>query len=146
MLVVREFTWKDIETVVDLMAHLGYPTSAESMIRRMGRICSDPMYRTWVAEYQDRVVGLVGARQVILYEKDQIAVQIAALVTDPGYRGMGIGRALLNQAEKWAEQEGAALIYLTRGNRPERHDAHRFYRHVGYEITGFRFSKNLGRK
>jgi len=84
MLVVREFTMKDIEAAAELMAHLGYSTSAESMTGRMERICSDPMYRTWVAEYQGRVVGLVGARKVILYESDQIAVQIAALVTDPG--------------------------------------------------------------
>ncbi|MEW9033331.1 MAG: GNAT family N-acetyltransferase [Planifilum fimeticola] len=145
-MLVREFTLKDTEAAAELMAHLGYPTSAGSMNRRMERICSDPMYRTWVAEYHGRVVGLVGARKVILYESDQIAIQVAALVTDPGYRGRGIGRALLRQAEKWAEQEGAAQIYLTSGNRPERRDAHRFYKQSGYEITGFRFSKRVGRK
>ena len=91
MLTVREFTLQDVEAAAELMAHLGYPASAGSMIRRMERICSDPGYRTWVAEYQGRVVGLVGARRVILYESDHIAVQIAALVTDPRYRGRGIG-------------------------------------------------------
>ncbi len=89
MLTVREFTLQDVEAAAELMAHLGYPASAGSMIRRMERICSDPGYRTWVAEYQGRVVGLVGARRVILYESDQIAVQIAALVTDPGTGGGG---------------------------------------------------------
>lgn len=146
MLTVREFTLQDVEAAAELMAHLGYPASAGSMIRRMERICSDPGYRTWVAEYQGRVVGLVGVRRVILYESDHIAVQIAALVTDPRYRGRGIGRALLGQAETWAEQAGAAQIYLTSGNRPERREAHRFYKRAGYEITGFRFSKSLGQK
>lgn len=140
---IGEWAIQDLEAVTKLMAHLGYPTSTENMVARMERIRSDPMYRTWVAEYRQQVVGLIGLRKVILYETDHPAVQVAALVTRPEYRGRGIGKALLRRAEAWSKEQGASLIYLTSGNRPEREAAHRFYRHMGYEISGYRFSKVL---
>jgi GNAT superfamily N-acetyltransferase len=143
VLKIREFSLDDIEAVVDLMSHLGYPTSVDAMARRMNLISSDPAYHTLVAEYENEIAGFVGIRKVLLYESDHVAVQVAALVTKPEYRGMGIGRSLIKGAEEWARCNGASSIYLTSGDRPERENAHRFYRHLGYDITGYRFSKSL---
>jgi GNAT superfamily N-acetyltransferase len=143
MLVIREFSFSDIDAITELMDDLGHPATKEQMIKRMENISSNPMYCTYVAEHEGNVVGMVGLRQLYSYEGDNVAVQISALVTKANYRGKGIGKELVRQAEKWAKENGANVIVLTSGNRPEREDAHQFYNHLGYNVTGLRFVKKL---
>ncbi|WP_174807380.1 GNAT family N-acetyltransferase [Paenibacillus alvei] len=143
MLVIREFSFSDIEAITELMGDLDHPASKLQMQKRMEIISSHPMYHTLVAELDGIVVGMVGLRQLYSYEGDNPVVQISALVTKVEYRGLGIGKELIKQAEKWAKENGVNAIVLTSGNRPEREDAHQFYKHLGYSISGFRFSKIL---
>jgi GNAT superfamily N-acetyltransferase len=141
MLVIREYSFSDIDVITELMSDLGHPTTKEQMLRRMKNISSNPMYCTFVAELKGNVVGMVGLRQLYSYEGDNKAIQISALVTKVAYRGLGIGKALIKQAESWAKENGANVIVLTSGNRPEREEAHKFYKHLGYFVSGVRFTK-----
>jgi predicted N-acetyltransferase YhbS len=143
MQVIREFSFIDIEAITELMSDLAHTASKEQMQKRLEKISSNPMYCTFVAEREGKVVGMVGLRQLYSYEGDNPVVQISALVTKTEYRGLGIGKELIKQAEKWAREKGANVIVLTSGNRPEREEAHQFYKHLGYTISGFRFSKRL---
>jgi len=143
MLVIREFSFSDIEAITELMSDLGHPASKIQMQKRLEIISSNPMYYTLVAELDGKVVGMVGLRQLYSYEGDSPVVQISALVTKAEYRGLGIGKELIKKAEKWAKENGVNAIVLTSGNRPEREDAHQFYKHLGYSVSGFRFSKIL---
>ncbi|UYZ15549.1 GNAT family N-acetyltransferase [Brevibacillus sp. WF146] len=52
---------------------------------------------------------------------------MVALVVDSKIRNQGIGKMLVNEAEKWAKEQGAISIGLNSGNRKERQNAHRFY-------------------
>lgn len=55
---------------------------------------------------------------------------IENVVTDERSRGQGLGRALLNEAERLAREAGAYKVMLMSGeSRPE---AHAFYRRCGY--------------
>jgi GNAT superfamily N-acetyltransferase len=143
MLLIREFSFRDLDAITELMSDLGYPASKRQMQKRMERICSNPLHHTLVAEQDGKVVGMAGMRQLYSYENDHPVVQISALVTKAEYRGLGIGKELVKQAEKWAKENGASAVVLTSGNRPEREHAHQFYKHLGFCITGFRFSKKL---
>jgi DNA invertase Pin-like site-specific DNA recombinase len=75
------------------------------------------------------------------YEKDGYCARIMSFVVGPEHRGRGVGRALISAAEDWARQRGARDNMLTTHKRSS--DAHRFYRSVGYEATGYRFFKEL---
>ena len=48
---------------------------------------------------------------------------------------------MISVAEDWAKRRGAGEIMLTTHKR--RTDAHRFYRSMGHEATGYRFYKPL---
>ncbi|WP_242698129.1 GNAT family N-acetyltransferase [Bacillus sp. SD088] len=54
---------------------------------------------------------------------DGFYIRIVAFVVDSNYRGKGIGKKLLAEAESWARRIGATGIGLNSGNRPERFNA-----------------------
>ena len=68
--------------------------------------------------------------------------RLTALVVTPTAQGLGIGRALLKEAERRARVGGAARIELTSG--AQRTEAHAFYRACGYKDSSVRFVKLLG--
>ncbi|MFD0697692.1 GNAT family N-acetyltransferase [Paenibacillus sp. GCM10027628] len=143
MLVIRQFSFQDLDVITELMGDLGHPTTKELMLKRMEVISSNPMYCTFVAEIEGNVVGMVGLRQLYTYEGDNVAGQISVLVTKAEYRGKGVGKALIKQAETWAKEHGANVIVLTSGSRPEREEAHEFYKHLGFTVSGLRFTKRV---
>ncbi|MDY7105313.1 MAG: GNAT family N-acetyltransferase [Actinomycetota bacterium] len=64
------------------------------------------------------------------------------LVTDPGRRSSGVGRALLAELEARARTAGCSCIDLDSG--VQRADAHRFYFRERMDIAGFHFRKAIG--
>ena len=141
-LIVRSAQSEDVEALANLMTDLGYPTSSEDMYRRFEAISADPSYTTLVAERGGKVLGMVGLHFERLYESDGNFARIMALVVGSEHRGRGVGRTLISAAEDWARRRGATDVMLTTHKR--RTDAHRFYRSMGYEATGYRFYKPLG--
>ena len=67
---------------------------------------------------------------IVEYVETGAFVTIGGLVVDREYRGQGIGRRLLSEAEQWAAQQGCAIVRLW--SSATRTEAHRFYEHVGY--------------
>jgi GNAT superfamily N-acetyltransferase len=123
------------------MTQLGYITSEAAMQARLNNILPNPDYHTLVAEVDNRVAGMVGCFVGYTHEIDGFYGYIIAMVVGEGYRGKGVGAALVREAEKWFRERQAVGIILTSNKR--RLDAHAFYERLGYESTGLRFSKRL---
>lgn len=73
---------------------------------------------------------------ISLFENDK-SFQFRKLAVSPQYQKMGIGSALLNRVEEFAESEGGVVIWCN-----ARVSAIRFYTKAGYAQTGKLFSKN----
>jgi GNAT superfamily N-acetyltransferase len=140
---IRKATVNDIKEITKLMGHLGYPTTIEKMKTRFSNIESSPDYHTLLASYDDKIVGMIGLVKGYYYELDGLYVRIVALVVDSNHRNKGIGKLLLEEAESWAKKIGATGIGLNSGNRPERINAHKFYKNSGYVEKSVGFAKNL---
>lgn len=123
----REYEPGDIDDVRDLLEQLGYVWNIEELadtIRAIGNH-GDMIY---VAEHDGKVVGslcaIIEARLA-----EGIRAEIVSLVVADGCRGLGIGRSLVELAEKWAGQRvdkiniRANVVRLT---------AHKFYEGLGY--------------
>jgi GNAT superfamily N-acetyltransferase len=143
MIRIRGFVYSDIDAITDLMEDLSHSASKEQMQKRMENISLNPMYRTYVAVLEGKIVGMVGLRLIYSYEGDAPVVQISALVTKAEFRGLGVGKELIKQAETWTKENGAEVIVLNSGNRSEREEAHNFYKHLGFVVSGYRFSKSI---
>ena len=90
------------------------------------------------------VVGLAGVRAESLIEHDRPSARLIALIVAERFRRRGVARALVRRAEVEARALGCSRIVLTSADRRE--DAHAFYLAAGYEQTGRRFAKDLGRR
>ncbi len=132
----------DAERVAQLITELGYPTTTEAMKSRLAKILIDPRYATFVAETGAGVAGLAGAILDRYDEKDGIYSRLAVLSVSSTARGYGIGRQLVEAAERWAAGQGAREVFVN--SALHRVEAHGFYERCGYSRTGFRFAKKLG--
>jgi ribosomal protein S18 acetylase RimI-like enzyme len=143
--------------VAALVSVLGYATTTEQMSARLERILQDEDYTTLVAtdtasaanaaDAADaanaaRIVGFAGTRVGPMYESDGLYGQIIALAVAPDYQRRGIGRLLLEAAERALIEQGARKLILTSGNH--RTGAHAFYEQHGYAFTGRRYLKTVG--
>jgi GNAT superfamily N-acetyltransferase len=139
-LTVRDAQAVDAEAMARLLGQLGYPTEPGVVAGRLERlvIVGD---RVVVAEDDRQVVGLAHLQVMPTIEYDRPAAKIGALVVDEAHRGEGVGRALVDTLEQEARARGCVVLFLTTSAR--RTDAHEFYRRVGLEETGKRFTKTL---
>lgn len=143
-LTIRQFDWEDLQAVTSLMRQLNYPTTLNVMRERMEAVEASPLYATMIAEVDGEVVGMVNLQQVVsLARRSDPATQVTAIIVAKEHQGQGIGKRLIESAERWAREKGSMTLFLTSGNRVERAPAHAFYEHIGFEKSGYRFFKTL---
>lgn len=140
---IRKATESDIRQMAQLMGELGYPTTTEEMKKRFTKINSSNLYNTELAVTNGEIVGMIGMILGYHYEKNENYVRIVALVVKSESRKQGIGKKLIESAEKWARSQGANRLVLNSGNRSERDDAHKFYTNRGFEAKATGYYKTL---
>lgn len=133
----------DLDALTELTTQLGYPIKPEHLKDRIETLQQDPKYTTWVAEYENQIVGYVGLIEQFTWQFDGEILVIQAFVIDETYRGKGLGKLFLQEIEKIAFNKNITSITLNSGNRPERLDAHEFYKKVGFQVTSLGFKKYL---
>ncbi|MFT3822660.1 MAG: GNAT family N-acetyltransferase [Chitinophagaceae bacterium] len=144
MITMREATMADAAALTTLMHDLGYQATEADVQGRLSTLLHHADYRTLVATTgNNEVVGMIGLIKNYHYEHNGCYIRIGALVVKKEQRKLGIGRLLMEEAERWARQSGANALLLNSGNREERTAAHAFYKSLGYEIKSSGFVKWL---
>ena len=83
--------------------------------------------RLWCAEHAGRTIGCIGVKG-----RGERA-QLRWFLLEPEYRGMGLGRRLLQSALDFARERGYESAYLD--TTDDLHDALRLYRRAGFETA-----------
>ena len=142
---IRQMKADDIPAVAILCGQWGYPATVEQVLPRFLRLAADPDGGLYVAQADNgSVVGWVHVHGCHTLATDSTA-EIGGIVVDQSCRRQGVGRALVAQAEAWAQSRGYSSVRLRSNTaRPE---AHRFYPGLGYQVvkTQHAYSKNLTR-
>ena len=138
---VRDARAEDSDALSRLCAQLGYPANESAIPPRLARLQADPNARALVADAGDGPIGLatVHLRHTINHEAP--IAQLTLLVVDESQRTRGVGRALVEAAERWAHSRGCHRIVVT--TALQRAEAHAFYERVGYRHTGRRYGKDF---
>jgi GNAT superfamily N-acetyltransferase len=132
---------RDIKELCSLMEALsGRAISPEQMRNRLEFVAESKVDSLFVCEENGRIVGLLGFRIRENLEEMSRFGEISAIVVDPGNRRQGIGRFMMDYAERLAKELGCKGSWLVSGFGRER-EAHKFYQRLGYQINGRRFVK-----
>jgi GNAT superfamily N-acetyltransferase len=104
-------------------------------------VLADPRAGVVVAEDAGALVGAATYFFVPLVHEDRPWCRDTTLVVDEGHRGYGIGRMLVEAAERPAREASCSRIEAT--SALHREGAHRFYEGIGYGRTSAHFLKRL---
>lgn len=140
---VRLMRPEDALQMAELAEQLGYPSTLDEMADRLQAVQGHRDHAVYVAEGEDG--GVVGWIQVGLCRwviADRQA-EIGGVVVDQAHRSQGIGRLLVQAAQRWAQGQGAATL-VVRSN-VVRQGAHAFYTRLGFQEVKIQrvFSKRL---
>lgn len=137
---IRAVRPDDAEAVAALFGQLGYPSTAGEVRGRLIERGGDAV-RALVAEHEGRVSGIVVVNLIAPLHVAGRWAMVSALVTDAAVRGAGIGAALLDEAERYAREQGCSRVELSSSESRTR--AHAFYLRHGFEEVRKRFVKGL---
>jgi GNAT superfamily N-acetyltransferase len=121
----------DAPKLAALAGELGYPATAEQMLKRLEAASIESRHRIFVAEL-DSVVGWIHVALVhsLLSE---LSAEIRGLVVADSHQGGGIGSQLVAAAERWAREQGCTRIRVRTNVLREK--ARVFYAKLGYQVT-----------
>lgn len=121
----------DAARLAELSGQLGYPATAAEMGDRLAVLLARPgAHAVFVAEQPDGSVRgwiHVAVRELLEYAP---LGEILGLVVDGAARRGGVGRALVEAAERWVRDQGLGDI-MVRSNAA-RAESHPFYERLGY--------------
>jgi len=137
-IIIREMTANDATAVNTLSKQLGYPLSIGQTLQNINMVLQSKDHTAFVAEYENEIVGWIGAAQAIMIEV-MPHCEINGLVIDENHRGMGIGKLLIDNVKQWAKEKGNNKIGLH--CNVKRTEAHLFYQHLGF--TELKLQKNF---
>lgn len=126
---IRAARESDTTAIARLAGELGYPSSADEALTRLQSVANRKEDGAFVAEHDGSVAGWMHVFVANRLESDPF-VEIAGLVVADGSRGLGIGKALVETAERWARERGYRSVRVR--SNVIRTEAHRFYENLGY--------------
>ena len=122
----------DADRIATLFTDEGYPSGPSDILDRLGRFASAES-RVIVADNGGEVLGFIALHAVPRFEHSDRILRIMALVVDAGVRERGIGRLLMEEAERVGTELGAAWSEVTAGHH--RPNARRLYEELGYDAS-----------
>ncbi len=126
----REVKLKDAAGLISLMKQLGYEISESEMLINLETYLFKNELKAWIVEKNGQLVGCIATALTTCFHRAGSFLRIISLVVDQNYRGFGLGKQLLQLAEKYAQEKGCAHVELTSGI--QRKEAHLFYLSQNY--------------
>ncbi|MGN1340828.1 MAG: GNAT family N-acetyltransferase [Oscillospiraceae bacterium] len=139
---VRSASAADSAAISDISSEeLGYSCEAGLVQAKLTRL-DVTREAVFVALVDGQPAGYVHVERYELLYSETMA-NILGLAVKSCFQHIGVGRALISAAEKWATDNGIQIMRLNSGE--ERTWAHDFYRRMGYtsEKKQLRFIKKL---
>jgi N-acetylglutamate synthase-like GNAT family acetyltransferase len=140
-LTIREAGKSDAAVLALLMTDLArHNVSPDDMLNRLRFITESKYDFLFVCEENGIISGLLGFRIRENIEEVSRFGEVSAIVVNAKEKRRGVGRFMMDYAEKLAREMGCKGTWLVSGFAREK-EAHLFYKQLGYQTTGYRFVK-----
>jgi GNAT superfamily N-acetyltransferase len=138
---IRRAVREDAPRLAQLASDLGYTINSDSVGAAIDRLQSDEG-AIFVADASEHLTGWIHIYRSHVIQTEPFA-EVGGLVVDPLSRGDGVGRRLLEAAERWASANDLTVVRVR--SNIVRSNAHRFYERRGYEVekTSYTFVRSL---
>ena len=114
-------------------AEFGWDTSFEALVARIvadfGSVVDDPRQRGWIAERDGQRVGCI----LCVSGTDVDTARLRILLVTPEGRGLGVGRALVDEVVRFAATAGYRRVTLWTNDVLGA--ARRIYQDAGFELV-----------
>lgn len=139
---IRAFCMDDALDVCRLInSELGYDVFYEDLKTRILQMQEEKNYMIFVAVDNKKIIGFIGLQMCLAFEIAGKIMRIIALAVAYDFQGQGVGSALIQEAEKYANENNISTIVVNSGlNRKE---AHRFYEKQSFYKKGYSFCKRI---
>jgi GNAT superfamily N-acetyltransferase len=138
---IRRASFEDAAQLAILMEQLtGNRVTESDMVNRLDYVSKTFLEELYVYDEDGKILGILGFRIREAIEEVNRYGEVSVLVTDESHHHLGIGRSLIDFAEKHAQEAGCTGTWLISGLGREE-QAHSFYRKMGYQVTGYLFEK-----
>ncbi len=129
----------DAPEISSLMAQLGYSASSSLIEQKLKQFTDSGIDEVFVAVQNEQLIGAISCHITSLFHQAGRAGRITSLIIDENSRGSGVGRLLVEEAEKFFRKTGCIKAEVTSGDH--RLKAHAFYESCGYIEDERRFLK-----
>jgi len=143
MIVIRELTIHDVESLINLLEQLWIGKQIDSIaVKRIIEKGINNDYQVYIcATDNEKLIGYCS-----LTIKNNLWMlanlgNVDELVVDNEYRSQGIGKMLMSEIEKIAKHHGCKRLELD--SAFHRTIAHEFYERLGFEKRAYLFSKEI---
>ena len=139
-MIIREARADDSPRIVELVAEIEFAVDEAGVTERLQKLAGlgEPVL---LAEFDGRACALLDWHVMTTIHRPRPVGRIVALVVAAGYRGRGIGRSLVAEAERRMRERGCEKMEVTSNLVLTR--AHAFYERLGLERSSYRFAKDL---
>jgi len=138
---IREVEETDYQSLLPLWHQFAKTAVMDDLINHFERIKDDENYKTFVALYEDRVVGFIASVRYYGVGIENSYMIITGSAVSMSAHNRGVGTKLLQHLERYAKESEVFSIYL---NSELNHtEAHAFYEHNGFFKHSFGFGKTL---
>lgn len=137
-MILRTATTADIPAMATLLGSLfsieaDFTPDTAKQVKGLELLLASPTARIFVAENEGKVIGMCTVQLLVSTAAGEKIGSVEDVVVDPAFRGQGVGNALLQTLEQWAESQGLARLQLQadKDNAPALH----FYAKQGWTTT-----------
>ena len=144
---IRESTYDDIPSLLELLYELGRPkpqkdNELETFTKLLKNYMQEDDKKILVAELENsKIIGMVSIVFLSRLNQNTLEMYVPELIVSQNYRSNGIGKKLINFSIDIGREEKCRRMRLESGN--QRTESHKFYRNLGFETSSIFFTKNL---
>ena len=134
----QHFDYPEICSLIN--NELGYKSvKLNELTARIKAMNQDNNYYTFVAAEDKKVIGFIGLMKNITYEFNGLCMRVLSIAVVDNYQRTGIGKALLQYSERFANSKGIDLFMVNSGL--ELNKAHNFYVKNGFKKASYGYWK-----
>ncbi len=140
LLSLRKAQFNDLPLILELLRDDVLGENRENLEKMQGYKCafeaiqSDPNHLLMVTEYAKNIIGTYQLTFIpSLSHQGSLRMQIESVRVSRAFRGKGVGKWMIDQAVKIANEKNAHYVQLT--SNKDRTEAIRFYESCGFQST-----------